>query len=59
MRKTVHSKLIACYILIGIIGFLFATAGGSHFVESYLEGEVVSEGRNDEKTKQAKKQITT
>ena len=40
MRKTVHSKLIACYILIGIIGFLFATAGGSHFVESYLEGEV-------------------
>ena len=21
MRKTVHSKLIACYILIGIIGF--------------------------------------
>ena len=24
-----------------------------------LEGEVVSEGRNDEKTKQAKKQITT
>ena len=40
MRKTVHSKLIGCYILIGILSFLFATAGGSHFVETYLEGEV-------------------
>lgn len=40
MRKTVHSKLLACYILIGIAGFLIATAGGSHFVESYLEDEV-------------------
>ena len=40
MRKTVHSKLIASYILIGIASFLFATAGGSHFVETYLEGEV-------------------
>lgn len=40
MRKTVHSKLIGCYILIGIVSFLFATAGGSHFVETYLEGEV-------------------
>lgn len=40
MKKTLHSKLIGCYILIGIISFLFATAGGSHFVESYLENEV-------------------
>ena len=40
MRKTVHSKLICCYIFIGIVGFLFATAGGSHFVETYLEEEV-------------------
>ena len=37
MRKTVHSKLICSYIFIGIVGFLFATAGGSHFVETYLE----------------------
>ena len=40
MRKTVHSKLICSYIFIGIVGFLFATAGGSHFVETYLEEEV-------------------
>ena len=40
MKKTLHSKLIGCYILIGIVSFLFATAGGSHFVESYLENEV-------------------
>ncbi|MDD5804561.1 ATP-binding protein [Blautia sp. HCP3S3_H10_1] len=42
MRKTVHSKLIGCYILIGILSFLFATAGGSHSVENYLEDEVGS-----------------
>ena len=40
MRKTVHSKLICSYIFIGIVGFLFAIAGGSHFVETYLEEEV-------------------
>ena len=40
MRKTVHSKLICSYIFIGIVGFLFATAGGSHFVETYLEEDV-------------------
>ena len=40
MKKTVHSKLICSYIFIGIVGFLFATAGGSHFVETYLEEEV-------------------
>ena len=40
MRKTVHSKLICSYIFIGIVGFLFATAGGSHFVETYLAEEV-------------------
>ena len=40
MRKTVHSKLICSYIFIGIVGFLFATVGGSHFVETYLEEEV-------------------
>lgn len=42
MRKTVHSKLICSYIFIGIVGFLFATAGGSHFVETYLEEEVAA-----------------
>ena len=40
MTKTVHRKLITSYILIGILGFLFATAGGSHFVETYLEQDV-------------------
>ena len=40
MTKTVHRKLITSYILIGILGFLFATAGGSHFVETYLEKDV-------------------
>ncbi len=40
MRKTIYSKLIACYIFIGIISFLFATACGSHFIENYLEKEV-------------------
>ena len=40
MRKTIYSKLIACYIIIGIASFLFATAGGSHFIEGYLEKEV-------------------
>ena len=40
MKKTLYQKLISIYILIGIIAFLFATAGGSHFVESYLEDEL-------------------
>ena len=41
MRKTVHSKLICSYIFIGIMASSFrATAGGSHFVETYLEEEV-------------------
>ena len=40
MKKTLYQKLITIYIFIGIIAFLFATAGGSHFVESYLEDEL-------------------
>lgn len=40
MKKTLYQKLITIYIFVGIIAFLFATAGGSHFVESYLEDEL-------------------
>ena len=40
MKRTLYQKIITCYVLIGIISFLFATAGGSHFVESYLEKEL-------------------
>ena len=40
MRKALHRKIITCYILIGILSFFLATAGGSHFVEMYLEEEL-------------------
>ena len=40
MKHTLYQKISTCYVLIGIISFLFATAGGSHFVESYLEKEL-------------------
>ena len=40
MRKALHRKIITCYILIGILSFFLATAGGSHFVETYLEEEL-------------------
>ena len=40
MRKALQRKIITCYILIGILSFFLATAGGSHFVETYLEEEL-------------------